>query len=148
MLENLEKLKKDAGATYAALYEADGSVLERLKMMAAVLAELAELDRQPQRRRRSTARLLRSSWKKSRSICPAISTSSISTRANWPKSTIGSTRSIAFSTSTAIRWKPRWPTARRSARRSRNSNRPRTISHRCRQQLEPLLTELKQLGRS
>lgn len=44
VLENLEKLKKDAGATYAALYEADGSTLERLKMMAAVLSELSELD--------------------------------------------------------------------------------------------------------
>lgn len=44
VLVNLEKLKKDTGATYAALYEADGSVLERLKMMAAVLAELSSLD--------------------------------------------------------------------------------------------------------
>src|SRR3954465_2399361 len=37
VLVNLEKLKKDGGATHTALYEADGSVLERLKMMAAVL---------------------------------------------------------------------------------------------------------------
>ncbi|HSZ57658.1 MAG TPA: DNA repair protein RecN, partial [Tepidisphaeraceae bacterium] len=44
VLANLEKLKKDAGATHSALYEADGSVLERLKMMGAVLAELALLD--------------------------------------------------------------------------------------------------------
>ncbi len=44
VLQHLEKLKKDAGATHAALYEADGSILERLKMMAAVLAELSELD--------------------------------------------------------------------------------------------------------
>ncbi|HXE56132.1 MAG TPA: DNA repair protein RecN, partial [Tepidisphaeraceae bacterium] len=44
ILTNLEKLKKDAGSTYAALYEADGSVLERLKMMSAVLAELSMLD--------------------------------------------------------------------------------------------------------
>jgi DNA repair protein RecN (Recombination protein N) len=44
VLVNLEKLKKDAGATYAALYEADGSILERLKMMSAVLGELAGLD--------------------------------------------------------------------------------------------------------
>ena len=44
VLTNLEKLKKDAGATYAALYEAEGSVLERLKMMAAVLSELSALD--------------------------------------------------------------------------------------------------------
>jgi DNA repair protein RecN (Recombination protein N) len=44
VLTNLEKLKKDAGATHAALYESDGSVLERLKMMGAVLSELALLD--------------------------------------------------------------------------------------------------------
>src|SRR5262249_22086911 len=44
VLQNLEKLKKDAGATHAALYEAEGSTLERLKMAAAVLAELTELD--------------------------------------------------------------------------------------------------------
>ena len=44
VLANLEKLKKDAGSTYGALYEADGSVLERLKMMSAVLAELSGLD--------------------------------------------------------------------------------------------------------
>ncbi len=44
VLVNLEKLKKDAGGAHAALYEADGSVLERLKMIAGVLSELAELD--------------------------------------------------------------------------------------------------------
>lgn len=44
VLENLGKLKKDAGNVHGALYEVDGSVLERLKMMAAVLAELAGLD--------------------------------------------------------------------------------------------------------
>jgi DNA repair protein RecN (Recombination protein N) len=44
VLENVEKLKKDAGSVHGALYEADGSVLERLKMMAAVIAELAGLD--------------------------------------------------------------------------------------------------------
>ncbi len=44
VLGNLEKLKKEAGATHAALYEIDGAVLERLKGMAAVLAELATLD--------------------------------------------------------------------------------------------------------
>jgi DNA repair protein RecN (Recombination protein N) len=44
VLMNLEKLKKDAGSTYAALYEADGSTLERLKMMAAVLSELSGID--------------------------------------------------------------------------------------------------------
>jgi DNA repair protein RecN (Recombination protein N) len=46
VLVNLEKLKKDTGAVQSALYEIDGSVLERLKMMAAVLAELSELDPQ------------------------------------------------------------------------------------------------------
>jgi DNA repair protein RecN (Recombination protein N) len=44
LLGNLEKLKKDAGAVHAALYEADGSLLERLKGMGAVLAELTLLD--------------------------------------------------------------------------------------------------------
>ncbi len=44
VLRNLEKLTKDATATHAALYAADGSVLERLKMMSAVLSELAILD--------------------------------------------------------------------------------------------------------
>ena len=44
VLTNVEKLKKDAGSVHGALYEADGSVLERLKMMAAVLADLAHLD--------------------------------------------------------------------------------------------------------
>jgi DNA repair protein RecN (Recombination protein N) len=44
VLQNLEKLKKDAGATYGALYETDGSVLERLKMMGAILSELSTLD--------------------------------------------------------------------------------------------------------
>jgi DNA repair protein RecN (Recombination protein N) len=44
VLRNLEKLTKEAAATHAALYEADGSVLERLKMMAAVLGELSMLD--------------------------------------------------------------------------------------------------------
>lgn len=44
VLKNLEKIKKDAGSVHGALYEVDGSVLERLKMMTAVLAELAEVD--------------------------------------------------------------------------------------------------------
>ena len=44
VLTNVEKLKKDAGGVHSALYEADGSVLERLKMMAAVISELAGLD--------------------------------------------------------------------------------------------------------
>ena len=44
ILQNLEKLKKETGSTYSALYESDGSVLERLKMMTAVLAELSGMD--------------------------------------------------------------------------------------------------------
>jgi DNA repair protein RecN (Recombination protein N) len=48
VLSNVERLKRDAGAAYAALYEAEGAVLERLRMMSAVLAELGSLDAQAQ----------------------------------------------------------------------------------------------------
>lgn len=44
VLKNLERLKKQAGAVHGSLYEAEGSVLERLKMMAAILAELCTVD--------------------------------------------------------------------------------------------------------
>src|SRR3954468_8557882 len=44
VLRNLEKLPKEATGTHRALYEVDGSVLERLKMMAAVLADLSIVD--------------------------------------------------------------------------------------------------------
>jgi DNA repair protein RecN (Recombination protein N) len=44
VLKNLEKIKKDASSVHGALYEVDGSVLERLKMMTAILAELGEVD--------------------------------------------------------------------------------------------------------
>lgn len=44
VLQNLEKLRKEAGGVYTALYEADGAVLERLKMMSSILSELAGLD--------------------------------------------------------------------------------------------------------
>ncbi len=44
VLSNLEKLKKDASAAHSALYEADGSALERVKMIAGVISELSELD--------------------------------------------------------------------------------------------------------
>jgi DNA repair protein RecN (Recombination protein N) len=44
VLKNLEKIKKDAGSIHGALYEVDGSVLERLKMMTGILAELADVD--------------------------------------------------------------------------------------------------------
>jgi DNA repair protein RecN (Recombination protein N) len=46
VLGNLEKLKKEAGSAHAALYEADGSILERLKMMVGVIGELSGLDAQ------------------------------------------------------------------------------------------------------
>jgi DNA repair protein RecN (Recombination protein N) len=44
ILQNLEKLKKDAAGVHTNLYEAEGAVLEQLKVMSAILAELAELD--------------------------------------------------------------------------------------------------------
>jgi len=44
LLQNLETLKKDATSVHSALYEAEGAVLERLKMMTSVLMELALLD--------------------------------------------------------------------------------------------------------
>lgn len=44
MLRNLEKLKHDATASHQALYEMDGSVIERLRGIAGVLSESAELD--------------------------------------------------------------------------------------------------------
>jgi DNA repair protein RecN (Recombination protein N) len=44
VLKNLEKIKKDAGSVHGALYEVDGSVLERLKMMTGILSELSEVD--------------------------------------------------------------------------------------------------------
>jgi len=44
LLSNLEKVKRTAGAAYAALYDDEGSILERLKTTAGVLLELAELD--------------------------------------------------------------------------------------------------------
>ena len=46
VLGNLEKLKKDTGAVHSALYEVDGSVLERLKMMVGIVGELSGLDQQ------------------------------------------------------------------------------------------------------
>lgn len=44
MLRNLERLKRDTSATHMALYESDGSIIERLRGVAAVLAESATLD--------------------------------------------------------------------------------------------------------
>jgi DNA repair protein RecN (Recombination protein N) len=48
VLTNLEKLKKDTSTVQSALYEADGAVLERLKMISALLAELSSIDAQLQ----------------------------------------------------------------------------------------------------
>jgi DNA repair protein RecN (Recombination protein N) len=48
VLTNLEKLKKDTSTVQTELYEADGAVLERLKMMSSLLAELASIDPQLQ----------------------------------------------------------------------------------------------------
>jgi len=44
LLSNLEKVKRDAGQAHAALYDSDGSVVERLQMIVHVLNNLAELD--------------------------------------------------------------------------------------------------------
>ena len=46
VLSNLEKIKKQAGLAYGALYEEEGAVVGRLKTVFAVLHELAELDDQ------------------------------------------------------------------------------------------------------
>jgi DNA repair protein RecN (Recombination protein N) len=46
VLGNLQKLKRELGQVHVALYEADGSVLEKLKLMSAVLAELSGIDPQ------------------------------------------------------------------------------------------------------
>ena len=85
VLTNLEKLKKDAGAAHAALYEADGSVLERLKMMAGVSPSWRMLDHEPRSRSPRRCATRRSSWRKRRSTCRATSTSSTSTRPSWPR---------------------------------------------------------------
>ena len=44
VLNNLEKLRKDAGAVHGALYEADGAILDRLQTATSVLADLAMVD--------------------------------------------------------------------------------------------------------
>ena len=43
-LSNLERIKRDASSTYAAMHENEGSILERLHMAVKVLSDLAELD--------------------------------------------------------------------------------------------------------
>jgi len=44
ILNNLDKLRKDAGAVHSALYESDGAILDRLQTMASILAELTVVD--------------------------------------------------------------------------------------------------------
>ena len=44
LLGNVQRIRRDAGQAHAALCEAEGSVVERLQMIAQVLAELGELD--------------------------------------------------------------------------------------------------------
>ena len=44
LLSNLEKIKRTAGAAYGALYEEEGSIIERLRGTLSVLLELTELD--------------------------------------------------------------------------------------------------------
>ncbi|MEM1444925.1 MAG: DNA repair protein RecN [Planctomycetota bacterium] len=44
VLGSIQRLKQDASACYAALYDADGSVVERLQQIVATLIDLAELD--------------------------------------------------------------------------------------------------------
>ena len=44
VLTSLQKIKQDAGSAHAALYEAEGSVAERLQVITHLLIDLAELD--------------------------------------------------------------------------------------------------------
>jgi DNA repair protein RecN (Recombination protein N) len=44
LLSNLEKVKREASHAFGALYEAEGSIVERLQMVSHVLNELAEVD--------------------------------------------------------------------------------------------------------
>ena len=44
VLGNVQKLQSDAGAAYGALYDADGSVCERLQAITHLLIDLAEMD--------------------------------------------------------------------------------------------------------
>ncbi|MEI8194916.1 MAG: DNA repair protein RecN [Phycisphaerae bacterium] len=44
VLGNLEKIKQQAGAAYGALYEEEGAATERVKMIATLLLDLAQLD--------------------------------------------------------------------------------------------------------
>ena len=44
ILNNLDKLRKDAGGVHAALYESDDAIVDRLQTMASTLAELTSVD--------------------------------------------------------------------------------------------------------
>jgi DNA repair protein RecN (Recombination protein N) len=44
LLTNVEKIKRTAGAAYGALYEEEGSIVERLRATVSVLGDLTELD--------------------------------------------------------------------------------------------------------
>lgn len=44
VLRNLERLKRDATASHQALYETDGSVIERLRAISGILGESADVD--------------------------------------------------------------------------------------------------------
>ncbi len=46
LLSNIEKIKRQVGGAYAALYEDDGAIIGRLKSVAAVLLEAAELNQE------------------------------------------------------------------------------------------------------
>lgn len=46
LLSNLTKIRRDAGHIHAALYDSDGSIVERLGIMSQMLNDLAELDEQ------------------------------------------------------------------------------------------------------
>jgi DNA repair protein RecN (Recombination protein N) len=44
VLANLDRLRRETGSAYAALYDADGSIVDRLKAVASVLIDAGELD--------------------------------------------------------------------------------------------------------
>ncbi len=44
LLANLQRLRQDAGKAYAALHEMDGSIVERLQVVAHLLLDIAEVD--------------------------------------------------------------------------------------------------------
>lgn len=44
VLGNLEKLRKEAGAVHAALYESEGAIIDRLQVMSGIMGELSLLD--------------------------------------------------------------------------------------------------------